>query len=161
MLEVTQNWMVQLPVGYGVDTAAVGGVWRRILWIPAAPEGGHCQCLCGFLPLPSAGSETMVQEEKEEEEGCSQPELGEQHPWDCGSWGVASMARGLGDEGGCRVGTRHPLHELQLLFREHPAGACAPVRRGTARRWSGSGDEPRDFPGAAVPGGGELGTESL
>lgn len=72
-----------------------------------------------------------------------------------------SMALSLGDKGGCRVGTRHPLHELQLLAWEHPAGACSAIRCGAARRWSGAGDEPRDFPGAAVPGGGEPGTESL
>lgn len=73
MLEVTQNWMVQLPMGFGMNTEAVGGVWRRMLWIPEALEGGRCCSPCGFLPLPCAGSGTMVQEEKEEEEekGCS------------------------------------------------------------------------------------------
>lgn len=68
MLEVAQIWMLQLPVGFGVNTAAVGRVWRRMLWIPVGLEGGHCHSPCGFLPLPTAGSGTMVQEEKEEEE---------------------------------------------------------------------------------------------
>lgn len=74
MLEVAQNWMLQLPVGFGVTTAAVGGVWRRMLWIPVGLEGGCCRSPCGFFPLPIAGSGTMVQEEteeEEEEEGCS------------------------------------------------------------------------------------------
>lgn len=42
MQEVTQTWMVQLLMGFGVNTAALGGVQRRMLWLPFALEGGHC-----------------------------------------------------------------------------------------------------------------------
>lgn len=37
-----------------------------------------------------------------------------------------------GGRGGCRLGARHPLQELQPLSREHRAGACAPIRAGAA-----------------------------
>lgn len=72
MLEVTQNWMVQLPIGFGVNTAAVGGVQGRMLWIPVALEGGHCHSPspAGKSPVLT-GSGTMVQEEEEEEKWCS------------------------------------------------------------------------------------------
>lgn len=97
--------------------------------------------------------------------GTAEPELGEQHhPGECGMQ-PCNLPALWHPAGGTWVaagwGTEYPSHELWLPAREHPMGACGPVRRGATRRWSGAGDEPRDCPGAAAPGGGELGTQSL
>lgn len=71
---------------------------------------------------------------------------------------------------------RHPAEETRGaagwgLGAPHTSSGCwlggipwvptVPCSTGAARRWSGARDEPRDFPGPAVAGGGKPGTESL